>query len=220
MTIDTVPDNVTDIASAMPTPDPLPLIDAAKAAKLRAIITARTEAERETERLRHRISFLESEPIDARDPRMRHIWVAAARAARESDYCTEYDNIVYAVGGVTLEDLSIAGELDRTYRVRTHVTVEVHLTIDAADAHAAISKVDDLDNSDIRDVVRNQLGSAIGRSRARVLGRTRSRSGRLSPTAAAPGHDARGLPNSVRTSPSTGPASSSVATRSPANPAP
>lgn len=161
MTIDTVPGNVTDIGSAMPTPDPLPLIDAAKAAKLRAIITARTEAERETERLRHRISFLESEPIDARDPRMRHIWVAAARAAQESDYCTEYDRIVYAVGGVTREDLSFAGELDRTYRVRTHVTVEVHLTIDAADEDAAISKVDDMDSSDIRDLLRDQLGNAI-----------------------------------------------------------
>lgn len=161
MTIDIAPDNVTDIATARPAPDPLPLIDPAKAAKLRAIIQAKTDAEREAERLRQRIAVLEHEPIDGRDPRMRHIWIQAARKAIEDEHCEEYDRIVEEVGGETRDELRDAGELDRSYRVRTHVTVEVYLSIEAADAGAALSRIDDLDSGDLRDLLRNEVGSVV-----------------------------------------------------------
>jgi len=161
MTIDIAPDNVTDIATVRPVPDPLPLIDQAKAAKLRAIITAKTDAQREAERLRNRIAVLERETIDGRDPRMRHIWIQAARKAIEDEHCEEYDRIVEEVGGVTRDELRDAGELDRSYRVRTHVTVEVYLSIDANDEDDAISRIDDLDSDDLRALLRNEVGHAI-----------------------------------------------------------
>lgn len=159
MTIDIASGNVTDIATARPTPDPLPLIDQAKAAKLRAIITAKTDAEREVERLRAENAELRTAPVDARDHRMRHIWIAAARAAIANEHCSEYDDIVAEVGGLTRDELRDDGELDRTYRVRTHVTVEVHLTIDAADADAAVNKIDDLDQRELRELLRDTVGS-------------------------------------------------------------
>lgn len=154
MTIDTIDGNVTDIATARPTPDPLPLIDAAKAAKLRSIITAKTYAQREVERLRAENAELRNAPVDARDRRMRHIWIAAARAAQDEDYCEQYDHIADTVGGITRDELRDSGDLDRTYRVRTHVTVEVTLPIDAADDDAAVSRLDGLSWSEFQQLLR------------------------------------------------------------------
>jgi hypothetical protein len=165
--VDTRGGNVTDITTAR-RPEPLPLVDPAKAAKLRSIIQARqaaeraaTEAHAEADRLRQRITALENDPIDARDHRMRHIWIDAARAAVANDHCSEYDQIVEDVGGLTRDELRDDGELTRGYRVRTHVTVEVYLSIDANDEDDAISRIDDLDSDDLRALLRNEVGHAI-----------------------------------------------------------
>ncbi|MBN9605005.1 MAG: hypothetical protein J0G30_00125 [Actinomycetales bacterium] len=160
MTIDTT-DNVTDIATVRSAPDARPLIDQAKAAKLRAIIQAKTHAEREVERLRTEVETLRTARVAARDPRARQIWIDAARAATDAGRCHEYDDLVERIGGFTRDELRDAGELDRAYRVRTHVTVEVNLTIDAFDEDDAISRVDALDLGDIRELLSGQISSLV-----------------------------------------------------------
>lgn len=140
------PPNVIDLAAHRndTPPTPLPLIDPAKAAKLRGIIKARANAEREVARLQAENAELRTAPVPAHDIRMRHIWIAAARAAQDEEYCDQYDMIASLVGGVTREELRDAGDLDRTYQVRTHITVEVNLLFEAADEDAALSRLDSL----------------------------------------------------------------------------
>ena len=154
MSIDT-PSNVTELITAVPsrsdTAEPLPLVDPAKAAKLRALIQGRAAAERAAEQLRAELDRLRHAPVPADDPRVRHIWIAAARVAEDEDYCSQYDRIVELAGGPTRDELRDAGDLDRSYRVRTLVTVEVWLNIDAASEDRAIRAIDHLDTSELRD---------------------------------------------------------------------
>lgn len=155
-------------------PTPAIVIDAAKAAKLRALIRARADAERtlaaagrEHEELRELVAQLRAEnttlrreDVSARDPRARHIWIAAARAAIDDDYCQQYDNIADSVGGFTRDELRDGGWLDQTYRVRTLVTIELHLDIDASSEDQAIDRIDDLGHHELATRLRHEFGTA------------------------------------------------------------
>ncbi|WP_100812134.1 hypothetical protein AB2L57_01720 [Microbacterium sp. HA-8] len=157
MSIDT-PTTITNITELTAAPslvstarEPLPLVDPAKAAKLRAIIQARADTEREAARLRAENEQLRTAPVPADDPRMRHIWVAAALVAEQEEYCGQYDAIIDTVGGPSRQDLRDAGDLDRSFRVRTHITLEVWLEINAYSEDDAIRRVDSLYLADVRE---------------------------------------------------------------------
>lgn len=157
MSIDT-PTTITNITELTAAPslasavrEPLPLVDPAKAAKLRAIIQARVDAEREAGRLRAENEQLRTAPVPVDDPRMRHVWVAAALVAEQEEYCGQYDAIVETVGGPSRQELRDAGDLDRSFRVRTHITIEVWLEINAYSEDDAIRRVDSLYPADVRE---------------------------------------------------------------------
>lgn len=117
----------------------------------------RTEIERlKTENLR-----LRTEDVAADDLRVRHIWIDAAREAQRADYCREYDRIAEAVGGIDRDTLRNEGDLDESYLVLTHITIEVRLPIQACDEDDAIDKIDNLGTYELRGLA-TENGYGIG----------------------------------------------------------
>lgn len=161
MTIDTTSSNVTDIATVRPAAHPLPLTDTTKIAKLRALIKTAKDAQREAEQLRVQYELLRIAPVTADDPRMLQVWIDAARAADDANRCHEYDDLVERIGGPTRDTLREQGYLDRSYRVRTHVTFEFFLTVEAASDDAAVDYIDNLQGSDIRHLLHDQMGGIV-----------------------------------------------------------
>ncbi len=106
-------------------------------------------------RLNQNISRLECEEVPPNDSRVRHIWVAAARAADEENFCGEYDRLAEALGVPTRDDLREAGELDSTYTVRTLVTIEVNLEVETSSEDAAIDAIDRLSIAELREKLGN-----------------------------------------------------------------
>lgn len=104
----------------------------------------------EIDRLHTEITKLCTEEVPADDPRVRHIWIAAAREAESASFCREYDRIVDEVGGIDRYTLRDEGELDQPYRVRTHIVIEVDLMIDASSEDDAVTKIEQLDSDGLR----------------------------------------------------------------------
>lgn len=123
--------------------------------------TELTALRAELERLKTENLRLRTEDVEADDLRVRHIWIKAAREAQNADYCREYDRIAEAVGGIDRDTLRSDGELDESYLVTTHITIEVSLPIQACDADDAVDKIDHLSTYELRELA-TENGYGIG----------------------------------------------------------
>lgn len=119
------------------------------------------ELRAEIERLTTELLRLRTEDVAADDLRVRHIWITAAPEAQRAEYCREYDRIAEAVGGIDRDTLREDGELDEPHLVLTQITIEVRLPIEAYDEDDAISKIDNLSSSELRELVAEN-GYGIG----------------------------------------------------------
>lgn len=120
-----------------------------------------TELRAEIERLTTENLRLRTEDVAADDLRVRHIWITAAREAQRAEYCREYDRIAEAVGGIDRDTLREEGELDESYTVTTHITIEVSLQVLACGEGNAIDKIDELDSEELR-VLADEHGYHLG----------------------------------------------------------
>lgn len=111
--------------------------------------------------LKTEIHRLENEEVRADDPRVRHIWINAAKEAEKGEYCGEYDRVAEELGGWARDDLRAAGDLDETYMVLTQITIELSLPVEACSAQDAVEKIDEMSSTALRELA-CELGFGLG----------------------------------------------------------
>lgn len=103
--------------------------------------------------LNAQLSHAQVGDIDISDPRLTHIWIAAAKAANTLNQCSEYDRTAGMLGIPTRDELREQGLLSQTYDVEVRVELSTWITVQvqATDERNAIDEADHLDTADIWD---------------------------------------------------------------------
>jgi hypothetical protein len=105
-------------------------------------------------------------PILGTDVAHLNVWVAAAQAANEADFCPEYDRMARIIGAPTRDDLASAGLLDSEFTVRGTRTVTVTVTIPFETTYSAARPGDvrrEFSADDLGDVDGYEVREAIYR---------------------------------------------------------
>jgi len=125
--------------------------------KLRAIITERRDAQRElaaaqetlvlaqetiTSLRQERFTLLNEQIVDGSDSRLDTFWANAQEKASDENYCGEFDRMAELLGGHR-----------RNYAVTVSVTFDIIVNIEAQDEDTALEDVNEMNHSDIENVI-------------------------------------------------------------------
>jgi hypothetical protein len=103
-------------------------------------------------------------PILGTDVAHLNVWVAAAQAAIEADFCSEYDRMARIIGAPTRDDLRDAGLLDTEFTVTGTRTVTITVEIPFSTTYTAarpgdvrrefsVEELGDVDGYDLREAI-------------------------------------------------------------------